>query len=100
MKDNTFNLLLYLIGWYITKLINQQIFDDFEPQQEITASFEKKKIVLLKSLRSCKRREKEYFTLKSNSKKIILCGGRGATLSCFRYDFNVIISFFRSLYNF
>ena len=83
MKDNTSILLLYLIDWYITKLFNQQIFDDFEPQQEITASFEKKKIVLLKSLRSCKRREKEYFTLKSNSKKIMLCGGGGQHIILF-----------------
>ena len=35
-------------------------------------------IVLIKSLRNSKRRNKENFTLKSNSNKIKLCG---ATLS-------------------
>ena len=34
-----------------------------------------KKIVLFKSLRNCKRRNKGNFTAKSNSNKIKLCGG-------------------------
>ena len=34
-------------------------------------------IVLFKSLRNCKRRNKGNFMLKSNSKKIKLCGGGG-----------------------
>ena len=47
-------------------------------------------IVLFKSLRNSKRRNKGNFTSKSNSNKIKLCGVGG----------NVIISFFRYLYNF
>ena len=35
------------------------------------------KIVLFKSLRNCKRRNKGYFTLKSNSNNIMLCVGGG-----------------------
>ena len=52
----------------------------------------RQKIVPFKSLRNCKRRKKGNFTLKSNSNKIIMCGGAG--------DLNVIISFFKSLWNF
>ena len=35
----------------------------------------RRKIVLFKSLKSCKRRNKGNFMLKSNSNKILLCGG-------------------------
>ena len=52
-------------------------------------------IVLFESLRNCKRRNKENFMSKSNS---VVCGW-GATLSYFKQDFNMIIPFFRSLYN-
>ena len=41
-------------------------------------------IVLFKSLRNSKRRNKLNFTSKSNSNKIKLCGGGGETLSCFK----------------
>ena len=35
------------------------------------------KILLFKSLRNCTRCNKGNFTLKSNSNKIMLCGGEG-----------------------
>ena len=57
------------------------------------------KTVLFKSLKNCKRRNKGNFTLKSNSNKIKLFGG-GKQPYCFKCDFNIIISFFKSLYNF
>ena len=41
-------------------------------------------IVLFKSFRNSKRRNKGNFMSKSNSNKIKLCGGGGATLSCFK----------------
>ena len=41
-------------------------------------------IVLFKSLRNSKRRKKGNFMLKSNLKKIKLCGGGGATLPYFK----------------
>ena len=56
-------------------------------------------IILFKSLRNCKSHKKENFTLKSNSNKIMLCRG-GSNNICINQKFNVIISFFRSLYNF
>ena len=40
------------------------------------------------------------FTLKSNLTKNMLCGGGEATISYFRLDFNAIIYFLKSLYNF
>ena len=39
-------------------------------------------IVLFKSIRKCKRRNKGNFTSKSNSNKIMLCGGQHFVL-CF-----------------
>ena len=41
-------------------------------------------VLLFKSLKKCKRRNKGNFTLKSNEDKIMLCGW-GARLSCFKY---------------
>ena len=35
------------------------------------------KYIIFKSLRNCKRRNKGNFMLKSNSNKIMLCGGGG-----------------------
>ena len=43
------------------------------------------KIVLFKSLRTSKRRNKGNFTSKSNSNKIKLCGGGGTTLCVLNY---------------
>ena len=58
-------------------------------------------IVIFKVLRKCKRRNKGNFTLKFNSKKILmLCGHGGKHDRFYKQDFNVIISYFRSIYNF
>ena len=56
-------------------------------------------IVLFKSLRNSKRCNKGNFTLKSNSNKIMLCGGGGQPyLVLIRLQRNIFI--FKSLYNF
>ena len=61
----------------------------------------KLELVLFKSLRNCIRRNKGNFTLKSNSNKIMLCGGEGQNDLLLNYvDFNIIISFVKYLNNF
>ena len=51
------------------------------------------KCIIFKSNKNYKRPNKGSFTLKSNLNKIMLCRGG-------REDFNITISFFKSLYNF
>ena len=57
---------------------------------QFTSIFSLYIIVHFKSLRNCKRRNKGYFTLKTNSNKIVFFGSGGGTLSCFKFDFNVL----------
>ena len=61
--------------------------------------YETMKIVLFKSLRNSKRRNKGNFTSKSNSNKIKLCGG-GGNIILFLIRFQRYNLIFRSLYNF
>ena len=56
------------------------------------------KIELFKSLRNSKKRKKGNFTLKSNSNKIMLCGGGGQLYLVLNKI--SIFSVFMSLYNF